>query len=257
MAWMSVHPHAYAGFSSAAASYERGRPGYPPAAVSWLVGQLDLGPGRTVLDLGAGTGKLTRELVPTGASVLALEPVPEMAAVLQRSAPSAQVVTATAAATRLETHSVDAATAAQAFHWFSDEPSLREIHRVLVPGGPLGLIWNHRDTSARLWAAIEEVVEPHRHGEPTYRDRKWAAALAASDLFGDPLGRVFEHSQELALEQLVDRVASISFIAILDAETRQQVAEQVLALGRAALARSGGHLALVYRTEVWVTRAIP
>ena len=87
---MSVRDEAARGFQQGAAAYERGRPGYPREAVQWLCAELGLGPGRTVLDVGAGTGKLTRELVPSGATVIAVEPVPGMRAVLEQVVPEAR-----------------------------------------------------------------------------------------------------------------------------------------------------------------------
>jgi SAM-dependent methyltransferase len=256
LADMSLHPSAAAGFARAAHSYERGRPGYPTEAIQWLCERLQLGPGRTVLDLGAGTGKLTRELVPTGAFVLALEPVVEMAEVLRAVAPTVEVVTATASATGLPSQSVDAGTAGQAFHWFSDEQSLMEIHRVLRPEAPLGLIWNHRDLSTELWAAIDVLMEAHRRGEPTYKTGEWRPALTASGLFREPEGRVFPLRQVLTPEQLVDRVTSVSYVAILEAGERERIADRVLDLGRAAAAGAGGRLELRYRTEVWITHGV-
>ncbi|MHB1500252.1 MAG: class I SAM-dependent methyltransferase [Candidatus Dormibacteria bacterium] len=254
---MSIHPSASTGFSSAAASYERGRPGYPRPAVEWLCRRLELAPGRTVLDLGAGTGKLTRELLSSGASVVALEPLTEMAEVLRRVAPEATVLTATAAETGLSADAVDAATAGQAFHWFSDESSLREIHRVLRPGARLGLVWNHRDLTDPLWRNVDALMEGHRHGEPTYRSGEWRKPLTDSHLFLEPEGRVFEHHQALTPEQLVDRVVSVSYIAILARDERVRLAEQVRRLGLDSARRTGELVDLPYRTEVWITRAIP
>ncbi len=254
---MSIHPSASAGFSRAAASYERGRPGYPRLAVEWLCQRLDLAPGRTVLDLGAGTGKLTRELMPSGASVMALEPIAEMAEVLRRVAPAATVLTATAASTGLPAKAVDAATAGQSFHWFSDESSLLEIHRVLRSGAPLGLVWNHRDLADPLWMNVDAMMEAYRHGEPTYRSGEWMERLAESGLFLEPEGRVFEHRQALTPEQLVDRVVSVSYIAIRPSDERARLAKQVLSLGLDAAGQTGGLVGLPYRTEVWITRAIP
>jgi SAM-dependent methyltransferase len=141
-------------FASVAGVYERARPEYPEAAVDWLASRLDLGPGRTVVDLAAGTGKLTRMLVPTRARVIAVEPVPEMLAELRRAAPEAQALQGTAEAIPLPDAGADAVTVAQAFHWFDPPRALREIARVLRPGGRLGLIWNTLRRGARGRAAI-------------------------------------------------------------------------------------------------------
>src|SRR5437764_13284392 len=98
---MSIHEEASRGFQQGAAAYERGRPGYPRDAIAWLAVQLGLAPGRTVLDIGAGTGKLTRELVQYGAEVIAVEPVPAMRAVLERAVPAARAIDGTAEAVPL------------------------------------------------------------------------------------------------------------------------------------------------------------
>ena len=119
------------GFGAAADAYERSRPDYPPQAVEGLIRRLDLRPGRTVLDVGAGTGKLTRLLVPTGARILALEPVAEMRAKLVATTPGAEALDGLAEAVPLADASVDAAVCAQAFHWFDAPRALEELHRVL------------------------------------------------------------------------------------------------------------------------------
>src|SRR6185437_14170246 len=110
-------------FGSAAAAYERGRPSYPPQAIDWL---LPTG-ARDVLDLGAGTGKLTTRLVERGLDVVAVDPIPEMLEVLRASLPQTAVLVA------------------QAWHWVYAERAIPEVARVLRPGGRLGLVWNIRD----------------------------------------------------------------------------------------------------------------
>ena len=149
---MPVHEVAL-GFDSTAAAYERGRPDYPPAAVEALVEALAIGPASTVVDLGAGTGKLTRLLVPTGARVVAVEPLAGMRAELATAVRGVEVLDGTAEAMPLGDGRADAVVAAQAFHWFADHQSLSEIHRVLRPGGGLGLVWNVRDQSVPGWPA--------------------------------------------------------------------------------------------------------
>src|SRR5712671_3101577 len=129
-----LHP-ATRGFAVAADVYERGRPDYPAVAIARIVSRLGLGRGRTVLDLAAGTGKLTRLLVPSGANVLAVEPVREMRTELERRVPGVATLGGTAERIPLNNGYVDAVTVGQAFHWFSPDPALREIHRVLRPGG--------------------------------------------------------------------------------------------------------------------------
>ncbi len=163
------------GFSSAAEVYERARPDYPQAAIDWLAERLPLEPGLTVVDLAAGTGKLTRQLLPTGATVIAVEPLAEMRAELERAVPSVQALEGVAEAIPLANASADAATVAQGFHWFEVERAARELHRVLRPGGALALIWNARDDADPLHRAIDEILDPLRRSAPAAKERHWKA----------------------------------------------------------------------------------
>src|SRR5207248_291508 len=146
---MSVHPAA-AGFARAADVYERARPEYPPEAVAWLVERLDLGPGRVVVDVAAGTGKLTRLLVPSGAQVVAVEPLAEMREVLRGVVPEAEAREGTAEALPLPDDCADAVMVAAAFHWFRRDEALPELARVLRPGGRLAIVYNLRDPDSQL-----------------------------------------------------------------------------------------------------------
>ncbi|HWJ96893.1 MAG TPA: methyltransferase domain-containing protein, partial [Acidimicrobiales bacterium] len=134
------------GFGAGAAAYEKGRPSYSDDVVAWLVERLGIAPGRTVVDLAAGTGKLTRLLAATGASVTAIEPVDAMRDQLLQACPGVEAVSGTAEAIPLPDRTVDALTVAQAFHWFDPAAALAEIARVLRPGGALGIVFNERDT---------------------------------------------------------------------------------------------------------------
>ena len=253
---MRLHPSARVGFAAAATEYERGRPDYPVAAVEWLSAQLALGPEKTVLDLGAGTGKLTRALGSSGARIIALEPISEMATVIKHAAPQARVVTATAEHTGIASSSVDAATAGQAFHWFANSEALREIHRVLRPRGGLGLIWNRRDPRDPLWAEIDHLVEPLRLTEPAYRDHAWRPVLENSGLFSTLVAETFIHRPSVTLDQLVDRVLSISYVACRPKTDRELIAEQVAKLGQSYSGFEDGRVILPYSTEAWVAFAI-
>ena len=133
------------GFETGASAYERGRPDYPDEVAGWLTDTLRLGPGKTVLDLGAGTGKFTRYLTATGAAVIAVEPVDGMRAKLVAAMPQVQALAGMAETIPLPDATVDAVVCAQAFHWFASKAALAEMSRVLKPGGRFGLIWNMRD----------------------------------------------------------------------------------------------------------------
>jgi SAM-dependent methyltransferase len=218
---MSVHPSAQ-GFNRAADVYERVRPGYPREALDWLVLELDLRAGRTVVDLAAGTGKLTRLLVATGARVIAVEPADGMLAVLRSEVPEAEAITGTAEQIPLPDASADALLVAQAFHWFANDRALAEIHRVLRPGGTFALVWNRRDLTAPAHAALESAMAPWKGDTPRHRDGDWRLAMESTPLF-EPLGdHELPNDQELAPGGLAERAASTSFIAALPEDTRRE-----------------------------------
>jgi SAM-dependent methyltransferase len=218
------------GYTRAAAAYERGRPGYPPDAVDYLAARLRLGPGRTVVDLAAGTGKLTRALLVTGAEVVAVEPVAEMRAALPAGA---RAVDGTAEAMPLDDASADAVAVAQAFHWFDGDAAVAEIHRVLRPGGAVALVWNRRRMDDPLNQAINELIAPYRGHPSAFHTGAWRAAFDRTELFGPLEERVFPNDHVLDADGLVDRIASVSFIATLDEKKRMKVLHAVRALAGA------------------------
>ena len=178
-----------------------------------IVSKLDLRPGRTVLDLAAGTGKLTRLLVPSGANVIAIEPVREMRQELEQRVPGIVALAGTAERMPLTDGYVDAVTVGQAFHWFRQDEALREIQRVLRPGGGLALIWNARDERHPVQAALSELIDPLEGDAPRRKQRDWRSLLGDSGLFERCERALFEHEQVVDEQGLVERVVSISFIA--------------------------------------------
>jgi SAM-dependent methyltransferase len=244
------HPDSRA-FELVAGLYERGRPEYPGDAIAWIADQLDLREGRTVLDLGAGTGKLTRALLQTGAQVIAVEPGEAMLAELRRVLPNVVAMRGAAEAIPLVDDSVDVITVAQAFHWFRHDEAIPELHRVLRPGGAVALIWNSRDQERPLQREITELIKPFI---PADRPRVGVSAqvLDRSGLFGPVETRTFHFTQQLDTERLVDRIASVSFVAAAPPERR---AELELKL-REVVAAEGGSVDFPYLTEVYVSRAV-
>jgi SAM-dependent methyltransferase len=222
-----IHPAAAGGFASSAEAYERARPGYPEAAVAWIAERLAIGPGKDVLDLAAGTGKLTRALLPFGARVIAVEPIDEMREQLFGALPDVDAFDGTAESIPLPDGSVDAITCGQAFHWFRTDDALREMHRVLRPGGGVALVWNVRDVSDPLQARIQEILAPHVADVRSHREID-PAGLLGGDLFGRVDTRSWPYEQRLSRAYLVDRIASTSYIAILDPDARAEVLSQVL-----------------------------
>ena len=235
-------------FRSVAELYERSRPGYPEAVVAFLVSRLGLGPGRVVADVAAGTGKLTRELVASGARVIAVEPLAEMGSILAESAPEAEVLVGTAEDLPLGDASIDAVTVAQAFHWFDAGPAAAELGRVLRPGGALALVWNIRDLEDSLQLALNDLLRPYRGDTPSEHELSWRVDLEASPLFGDPEERSFAWASDYTRAELVERVASISFVAALPRGERDGLLERVAALADAA----GEPVPFRYRTDVYV-----
>lgn len=216
-------------FASVAAQYEHARPGYPDDAVAWLAKRLGIGPDRDVLDLGAGTGKLTRQLVPLGARVVAVEPLDEMRAELERAVPQASAIAGSAEAIPLADGSVDAVASAQAFHWFDAKTALPEIHRVLRPGGGLGLIWNGRDLSDPLQAEISDIVG---EGLVEQSEARAPTVVERSGLFGVVETMTCPHEQFLSRRGVVERVMSMSIVAVLDGVARERVASLVVAAAK-------------------------
>jgi SAM-dependent methyltransferase len=240
-----LHP-ATRGFI-AADVYERGRPDYPAAAVARIVEKLELRPGRTVLDLAAGTGKLTRLLVPSGANVVAVEPVREMRVELERRVPAVAVLAGTAERIPLADAWVNAVTVGQAFHWFKADEALPEIRRVLRPGGGVALVWNARDERNELQAALSTVIDPLERDTPRRKQRDWKTMLSESGLFDRCERKLFEHEQLVDEQGVVDRVVSISFIAAAPQKVRDDVEAQVRELVRGA----EQPIRLPYMTEVY------
>jgi SAM-dependent methyltransferase len=237
-------------FELVAGLYERVRPGYPPEAVRWIAEEFDLRDGRTVLDLGAGTGKLTRALVETGAEVLAVEPGDAMRAELERVLPEVRALRGSAESMPLPGGSVDAITVGQAFHWFRFDEALPELHRVLRPGGGVALIWNGRDHDSPLQGEIKDLLQPFVPSERAVAPHT-STHLAESPLFHSFEQRTFRFVQELDADGLVGRIASISFVAGGTAEKRTELERKL----RELVARSGGVVAFPYVTDVYVSRA--
>ena len=242
-----MHPVVDA-FRGVADLYERARPGYPAAAGSYLVSRLGLAPGRTVVDLAAGTGKLTRLLVPSGARVIAVEPLAEMREQLVQAVPSVEVRDGTAESLPFSAASVDAVTVAQAFHWFDAKLALAEIARVVRPGGAAALVWNMRDLTDPLQARFHELLLAYRGDTPNEHDRPWLAEVATSSAFGPIEEWSVAWVARYTREALAARFASVSFVALLPERER----EALLAKLDAVAADLGEPVEFRYRTDVFV-----
>jgi ubiquinone/menaquinone biosynthesis C-methylase UbiE len=199
-----------------------------------------------VVDLAAGTGKLTTLLVARGLSVIAVEPVAEMRAVLQGRVPSTDVREGTAEGIPVADGAADAVTVAQAFHWFDPKRALPEIARVLTPDGVLLIFVNVRDKSDVLQRELEALMSPYRG---RYPNPNWDEKLPENALF-EPVLQTFPHEQLLDRETFVERVASVSWIASLPEDERAHVLDATRALS----AGQEEPIRLPYVTQVFVCR---
>lgn len=228
-----LHPTAARGFDSAAGIYERSRPSYPGAAVDFMVDTMRLRRARTVVDLAAGTGKFTRELIARGITPVAVEPVEGMRAEFTRVLPGVQILDGTAEHLPFDDAAADAITVAQAFHWFATDIALAEIGRVLRPSGALGLVWNARDDRTDWVARITEVFARYETGPvrvPRHRERAWRTVPRLQADFEPVAEREFPYIQLLTPEGLLERFASVSFVAVLDEDEKRKAIDEVRAL---------------------------
>jgi SAM-dependent methyltransferase len=256
---LSVHDVAASGFGAEADAYERARPSYPDDAVAWLADALRLHAGARVCDLAAGTGKFTRLLIPhlQGAELLAVEPVEGMRTLLAGSLPDVPVAAATAEALPLADGSLTGIAVAQAFHWFDARAALAEFHRVLRPGGRLALVWNARDRSVRwvdeLWSIMDRVEKR----APWRAHDEWRESAFVDTPWFTPLTEAtFHHEQLLTPDDVVERVRSVSHVAVLPPDRQQRVLDEVRALLRDDPESAGRDtLALPYRVDAyWAER---
>lgn len=208
-------------FGAVAKAYDRGRPSYPDAAVSWLAG----GDAKVVLELGAGTGKLTRQLVDEGHAVFATEPDEAMLAVLRERVPEVSAKVASAEDIPANDRSVDVVVVAQAFHWFDHEVAIPEIARVLKPGGHVSLVWNFFDQRIPWVRRLVNVV-----GEHSATSNSASDALNGHELFEPVEQTTFAFWQDVTRDTLVDIVASRSSIATLPEAEREAKLDAVRAL---------------------------
>ncbi len=229
-----------ASFDAAAAAYERGRPSYPEAALDWL-----LPPGaRRVLDLGAGTGKLTRRLAARGLDVVAVDPSDSMLDQVRSFLPGTPALRVTAEAIPLPSRSVDAVLVAQAWHWVDPALAVPEVARVLRPGGRLGLVWNHRDES-RGWTRDLGAI---------LRRLGFMEEGSESPPVGPPFGPVERHDLRWAnpvdAGGLLDLVASRSYFIVLPDDAKAAVLDDVRALiAREPGLADGGRVPMPYVTR--------
>lgn len=252
---VAVHD-AVAGFDTDAARYDRARPGYADEAIRHVVDRLGIGPGRRVLDLGAGTGKLTAPIAATGAQVVAIEPTGAMRRFLAEALPDVEVRAGVAEELDEPRDSVDAVVVGQAVHWFDLWPALSQIHRVLRPGGRCAVVWNVRDESVGWIQAWNTLVEELGGRRPRAHERTWHAALADTELFTDEGTVTVPNPVPMTRAQVLERFASTSVIAALEAADHAAALARLDTVLDGDPVTAGEVIQFPYRTEVTVLRAV-
>jgi ubiquinone/menaquinone biosynthesis C-methylase UbiE len=215
-------------FDRVAADYEQARPAYVDEAVDWALRRLGLETGSRVLDLGAGTGKLTRQLAARELDVVAVEPGKEMRSVLEHDLPGVEALAGRAESIPLPDASVDGITVGQAFHWFETESALAEMHRVLRAGGGFALLWNQFNQDDPLLAAVDELL---RARDPARRSR-WRDRYD-SRRFGPLEEKAFSELRPMSPDQLAAWVASTSRVITAPAEEQIEIDQAVRRLAAA------------------------
>jgi len=266
-----VHEIAARGFGAEAVAYDRARPSYPPDAVAWLAEKLRIAPGRRVVDLAAGTGKLTGLLADAGADLVAVEPVAAMRDRLHQQLPAVPLLAAVAESLPFASGSVDAVVVAQAFHWFDARQVMTELGRVVRPGGRLGLVWNARDRSLewvdRVWSVMDraERKAPWRDGpwdgaaEPGASTRRSTRRPAGTGTGGwSPwVEATFSHVQRSSHEEVVDRMRRVSHIAVLPPDAQQSVLDEIRTILRENPATSDKTtVGIPYRVDAMYTERL-
>jgi ubiquinone/menaquinone biosynthesis C-methylase UbiE len=204
-------------FGAAADAYERARPSYPDEAVDWLLPE----GAHTVLDLGAGTGKLTRAQVARGLDVIAVEPIDEMRATLEATLPEVRALKGTAEEIPLPDQSVDVITVAQAWHWVDVERATAEAARVLKPGGTLGLIWNRRDERVPWVQRLSQVMGS---GDAEIIELD---SITIAPPFGPTETMTIDWSRPMTADLLVEMAASRSYVITATPRRRREILDGV------------------------------
>jgi len=230
---MDLHPLAMQ-FGAIAEAYERGRPDYPPEVVERLRAELELPAGARVLDLGAGTGKLTRALLSGGLDVVAVEPQESLRALLTRAVGAERVLAGLAEEIPLDDRSVAAVTVADAFHWFDPPRALQEIRRVLRPGGGLAVLISAVDWSGASWAhEVGTVIMELRPEHPQFDGPSWETSVKAAAGWAPPREIGMSFSQQSDPERIVNHIASMSWMAGLPEDGRRDTLARIDAIIRA------------------------
>jgi len=188
MSMKEAHPTAITAFDANHRSYDELRPTYTPEAVAQVVEGLQLTAGKTLVEIGSGTGKLTVKLAHRGYHIVAVEPSRGMRETFARNLPDIQQLDANVYNIPLPDESADAVVIAQAYHWFDDHDALRELHRVLKPHGRLGLLWNNYQTESSTWQSQwNKISDEFQDEHPRFHDARWQDSFRQQPWFSMPL----------------------------------------------------------------------
>jgi ubiquinone/menaquinone biosynthesis C-methylase UbiE len=225
-------------------AYERGRPGWPLELVALALGACSVPQGPVVVDLAAGTGKLSRELAPLAGRLVCVEPSAPMRSRLEREVPSAEVVDARTESLPFRDGFADVAFAAEAFHWFCSAEAVAEIARVVRAGGALVLLWQRPADLGRLEFPADTGTRKN-----AYDDGTWREALDASPLFGDLETASAEHVQSLDRDGVVALAASWSWIERMSDSDRRHFLASVAS-------STPDEVSITWRADAWWCRRL-
>ena len=231
--------------------YNSARPNYPTPAIDFFVSTLGLNHGSHVLDLGAGTGIFSRQILAHVGRLTAVDPSASMRESFRAATPGVVILDGSDVSIPLEDASVDAVFVAQAFHWFDAPKALLEIRRVLRSDGGLGLVWNERDESVRWVRELSramrwDVEQPYRVGAD------FSSVLIAGP-FVDVRRVQFRHAQSLSRDDLYRRVLTTSYVAVMADAQRDELMSDVAAI----VERQPEIVVLPYVTDVYSALAAP
>ena len=231
--------------------YNSARPSYPTPAIDFFVTTFGLDPGSHVLDLGAGTGIFSRQILGRVGRLTAVDPSASMRESFRAATPGVEILDGSDVSIPLGDASVDAVFVAQAFHWFDAPKALDEIRRVLRPGGGLGLVWNERDESVPWVRELNRAM--HWDVEQPYRVGSDFSSVLAAGPFADVARVQFRHAQSLSRDDLYRRVLTTSYVAVMADAQRDELMSDVAAV----VERQPEIVVLPYVTDVYSATAKP
>jgi ubiquinone/menaquinone biosynthesis C-methylase UbiE len=258
-------------FGDVAATYERFRPGPPPAAIAWMLPDS----AKTVVDLGAGTGAMTKDLVGKVDHLIAIEPDDRMRGILARKLPEVTAIRGTGESMPLDSSSVDAVLASSCWHWMDADRALQEAARVLVPGGTLGVVWAGPDPEgpfvSQAQAMLSEMSSNRRESATdtesdldmgnevmdTVNRVETVLRISDNSLFATPEHKSLTWDVALDADELIGLLNTFSWIITMSDERRAHVISEARRVLRDGLGISGAvTLDVQYRSEIWRTRLV-